>query len=145
MRFPEQQTSIICLSNRADFDANARCLDVAELLFGELLGEREPRRSRPKKSRRSSDHDPLPAPQPKDCEGRFHSEELDVTWSFRAAGEFLYIEMYGKPRRLKANDEGLYVGVGAEFRFKVDANGRIKGFILSSDRAKGIEFKRAQD
>lgn len=145
MRFPEQQTSIVCLSNRADFDADARCLEIAELLFAELLGEEEPKRSRPKGSRRPSDQDPLPAPQPRDCEGRYHSEELGVTWSFRAAGEFLYLERWGKPRRLSANEEGLWVGTGAEFRFRVDADGRIKGFTLSSSRAKGIEFKRAQD
>ncbi len=145
MRFPEQQTSIVCLSNRADFDPSSRCLDVAELLFAELLGEEEPRRSEPKASRRSSNQDPLPAPKPKDCEGRYHSKELDVTWSFRAAGDFLYLERGEKPRRLSANDEGLWVGIGAELLFSVDDNGRIKGFTLSSSRAKGIEFKRAQD
>jgi CubicO group peptidase (beta-lactamase class C family) len=145
MRFPDQQTSILCLSNRADFDPSARCLDVAELLLGELMGEKEAERSKPTARRRSSDQDPLPAPQPEECEGRYQSEELGVTWSFRAAGEFLYIERWGKPRRLSANEEGLWVGIGAEFRFKVDSNGRISGFTLSSGRANGIEFERAQD
>ena len=145
MRLPEQQTTIVCLSNRADFDPNARCLDVAELLFKELLGEEEPERSPSKTSRRRSDQDPLPAPRPEDCAGKYHSEELGVTWSFRAAGEFLYIERWGKPRRLSTNKEGLWVGIGAEFRFGIDPDGRVKGFTLSSGRARGVEFERAHD
>jgi hypothetical protein len=109
------------------------------------MGEKEAERSKPTARRRRSDQDPLPAPQPEECEGRYQSEELGVTWSFRAAGEFLYIERWGKSRRLSANEEGLWVGIGAEFRFKVNSNGRISGFTLSSSRANGLEFERAQD
>ena len=144
MRFPEKQTTIVCLANRADFEPTARCYEVAEALFLDLGREEEPG-LQPGGIDPGVD-DSLPAREPEACAGRYTSEELGVTWSFRVAGEHLYLEgLWEKPQRMRINKRGVWTGVGAEFRFYVDSEGRVARFTLSGGRARGIEFKRARD
>ena len=144
MRFPEKRTTIVCLSNRADFEPNARCYEVAEALFLDLEREEEPG-LKPGRIDPGVD-DSLPAREPEACAGRYTSEELGVTWSFRVAGEHLYLEgLWEKPQRIRINKRGTWAGAGGEFRFFVDSEGRVNRFILSGGRARGIEFERARD
>jgi len=143
MRFPEKQTTIVCLSNRADFEPTARCREVAQVLFDDLEEEEpdlEVGRIDP------GEDDSIPAREPEACAGRYTSDELGVTWSFRVAGEHLYLEgLWEKPQRIRINKRGVWSGVGGEFRFLMDSEGRVDRFILSGGRARGIEFERARD
>ena len=146
MRFPEKRTTIVCLSNRADFEPTTRCREVAEVLFNDLEpapedGDKESPRLDPGKD------DSLPAREPEACAGKYTSEELGgVTWSFRVAGEHLYLEgLWEKPQRMRINKRGTWTGAGGEFRFYVDSEGKVQRFVLSGGRARGIEFERVRD
>lgn len=145
MRFPEKRTTIVCLSNRADFDPTSRCHEVAEVLFNGLENEAEGGREEGSRLDPGED-DSLPAREPEACAGRYTSEELGVSWSFRVAGEHLYLEGFReKPQRMKINKRGTWTGAGGEFRFFVDSEGKVQRFVLSGGRAHGIEFERARD
>ena len=145
MRFPEKQTTVVCLANRADIDPTARCREVAEVLFKDLKravddGGGESPRLDPRRE------DSLPAREPEACAGRYTSDELGVSWSFRVAGEHLYLEgLWAKPQRMRINKRGTWTGAGGEFRFFVDSEGKVQRFLLSGGRARGIEFKRVRD
>lgn len=147
MRFPDEHTTILCLSNRADFEANKRCEEVAEILFDDLTApsltsDKGPRRPRPV----PEDKDPLPAPEPDLCAGAYSSDELGVTWQLRAAGPHLYIDgIQKKPVRFSTKPDGTYRGGGAHVRFFVDEQGHVARFTISCPTARGIEFTRDPD
>lgn len=147
MRFPEKRTSIVCLSNRADFDPTSRCHEVAAAIFEGLEDEEDGGKRGGRRGRDERDSEnPFAAPEAQACVGDYSSDELGVTWSFRAAGKRLHLDGFRKQAQsLSIGDDGSWNTAGAKLRFHVDSDGNVDGFTLSAPRARGIEFGRVRD
>lgn len=139
VRFPEQNFSVIILTNRDDADPVTKSYQVADVFLKDNLIE-------PKSKVENLKRESAPKPTPivnfnaEDYVGNFYSEELDATYAIYVEAGMLMVKMpTTKPMKLLANDVDQFTVNGILFQFRRTA-GKVAGFKLDFGRVKNLEF-----
>jgi CubicO group peptidase (beta-lactamase class C family) len=138
LRFPDQALDLVCLCNTNGIDVYGLVRKIADIYLVEHLAEPiSTRRAPPQRIQVS-----IPEKELKAYAGEYHNEEIPSLWS-------LWIEngrlMVKRPSSVYAAEPvardrfRLWFG---EFEFKRDAAGKPIGFILHSDKVRGLYFGR---
>ncbi|HEX4196799.1 MAG TPA: serine hydrolase domain-containing protein [Caulobacteraceae bacterium] len=142
--FPDENLSVVVLSNSGAADPSKLAMDVAEVFIGERMGE--PAATPPAPEPPTGE--PVPAETAAACVGDYESPELQSIYRVASGPDGLSIA-FGEsapPLTLRSLGEDLMqVGpIAAEIRFLRDADGRITGFLLSSNagRVANLAFRR---
>jgi len=148
IRLPEQQFSVICLSNLATFNPSRLTRQVADIYLSDQF------KQQPSSQKAQTVTSP-PAPVRNDAEkptaaqltdysGDYYSEELDVSYSIFVEGEQLMVRVALRQQKqpLAAGIKDVFMRRGAEFRFSRGEQGRVSGFSLNAGRVKGIRFAK---
>ena len=117
-RFPDQQFSVVILSNLQGFDAAFHCRNVADIYL--------------------ADHFQL-----NDYPGQYYSEELNITYTLEVTDGELFItspDIYDKP--LEAKLGNAFQTGSKNILFTRDAKQNITGFDIKTDRVFNIHFKK---
>lgn len=138
--FPDQQLSIVVLSNLSNGNPGGLAREVADVLLAdeltEDLGEREPG-SRPERTTQE-----LTEAELAKFTGKYHSAELDVIYEIVLQDGALVLERRKfEGRRLVPSGEDSFAGFNS-IDFTRDASGRIDGFVISTGRVRNLRFAR---
>ncbi|MDZ7647959.1 MAG: serine hydrolase domain-containing protein [Cytophagales bacterium] len=141
VRFPDQQFSVIMLTNRDDADPTTKSYRVADVFLKDKLIE-------PKSKIENAKNESAPKSVPiskynaADYAGSFYSEELDATYTVFAEENTVIIKMpSNKPMKLVVSASDQFTVNGITFQFK-RANGKVVGFTLDFGKVKNLEFRR---
>jgi len=145
LRFPAQRTSVGVLCNVASSRPGTLAERVADsVLARELAGAPVPAPSPPSPA---SGRAPAPAATATidaatlpEFAGRFHSDELDATYTIAPQGDGLAMRRRGPAITLTPAGPDQFRGGGLTVRFTRDARGRITGFTLDAGRVQGLGF-----
>lgn len=117
-RFPDQQFSVIILSNLSSFNAVEHCLRVADIHLANHF-------------------------QLDDYTGNYHSDELSTTYTLKAINGDLVItspNIYGDPLESRSDDH-FHTG-NKDIHFIRNADENITGFDINTDRVFNIHFTK---
>ena len=147
LRFPAQRTSVAVLCNVASSRPATLAERVADVVLArEFAGAPVPApapasaasgRAAPPVAAVTIDATTLP-----DFAGRFHSDELDATYTVVAQGEGLAMRRRGPALTLTAAGTDQFRAGGLTARFTRDTSSRVTGFTLDAGRVKGLTFTR---
>lgn len=151
--FPDQGLAVTVLCNLGGAPASALTRAVADLYLDGRFTEGEPtpppRPRGPYVRDPGSDADAVPVPlDPLDYAGVYYSDELDARYTLRVAGHGLEARVGNLPPapfvavavdRFEGSGDG---SAGVTLTFHRDADGRVTGYTLETDRLKGLRFER---
>jgi CubicO group peptidase (beta-lactamase class C family) len=118
-RFPNQNFSVICLSNSAETNASQLCCRVADLYLADQF-------------------------HLDGFTGNYHSNELDVTYTLENQnGDLVIISptTFGEPLRSQGNDK--FQSGNKTIQFLRNHQNTIVGFDIKTDRVFNIHFTKA--
>ncbi len=146
LRFPDQQFSVICLSNRSDF----RAVEVAKQVAAIFLPLQPAVESAPipSSSAVAGDQKSLSAQVVGPSElsqlaGIYQSPELDVIYRLSVRDSVLEVQPgYGQAYWVTAQSRNRFVKDSMVITFTRSPQGVVTGFLLDDARVKGIEFFR---
>lgn len=140
IRFPEQQFSVIILTNRDDADPVTKSYQVADVLLKEKLIESEQKTEIVKSEPATKAITEIKDFKATDYAGNFYSIELDATYTVSVEDNNLKIKMpSNKPVGLMAKGADQFAVNGITFQFK-RISGKVVGFKLDFGRVKNLEF-----
>ncbi|HIN80685.1 MAG TPA: class A beta-lactamase-related serine hydrolase [Planctomycetes bacterium] len=148
VRFPEHKLTIICLANCSAVRPTPLCLAVADILLADELepaeeeeeDTRSPRRRRNRPQESAEDVEVTA----EDFVGRYHSEELQVSYLISRAGSQLHVEIASGevvPLRVVAIDRFRASG-NLRLDFIRDEGGEVIAFTLDAGRVRDLRFAR---
>jgi CubicO group peptidase (beta-lactamase class C family) len=143
MRFPEQQFSVICLSNFEAFNPGRTCYQMADLYLKDQF-KPVPEKTKEKKVH-TDEPITLASPSPEDLQeymGKFFSEELNVIYKFIIREGKLYVKFRNAPDLpLKPTIKDEFELNRIWYQFSRDNEGKIKGFTLVVEDIMRIPFE----
>lgn len=146
VHFPDQRVGVRVLCNLGGLPARKLGLSIADLyLEGQFTGSAA--ETLPSVMKAAGVHQPVSPRQLQEYTGTYYSEELDARHAIRVDGDGLLSSVgYLPPIRLTAigPDRFEYAEDGLSISFTRDRAGRVNGYKLDVDRARGIEFSRAE-
>jgi CubicO group peptidase (beta-lactamase class C family) len=142
IRFPEQRFTVICLCNVSVADSRGLAKQVVDLYLADQLNPLV-RVSHKAPARKFQQPPALTPEQLSEYGGAYYSEELDISYRIVVEGGKLLIKVRNVPRgSLSSQSKDEFGLFGATFSFVRNDQGQIIGFVLSGERAKGIQFVR---
>jgi CubicO group peptidase (beta-lactamase class C family) len=150
LRFPEQQFSVICLSNLSSFDPSGMCNKVADIYLGDIMkvegpDEKQKQAAAGGESIEGEKFSDIKTESERleDFAGDFYSEELDVTFTLAVKqGKLLFVHKNAPKRPLRALEPDKFSGGGFEIRFQRDENQKVASFTLNTGRVKNLRFDK---
>lgn len=148
LRFPEQQFTVICLSNvRGTLDSTALAYRIADIYLANEFKPQPPQTSSAPAPRPATTAAPmfsLPPGQMAEYAGDYYSEELQVTYRVRFERDKLFVRyrrvIDGELAPFSKDTFKIY-GV-VVIQFTRDGQNRISGFIPQNGGAKNIRFTK---
>ncbi|MFC2164984.1 serine hydrolase domain-containing protein [Acidobacteriota bacterium] len=142
LRFPEQQFSVIILSNLGTFNPSELSYKVADIYLDELFTE-EPKKK--KEEEAEQDETPItiaiPPEKLREYTGQYFSEELMTTFKLAIEeGALLFKQKNAWEDPLKATAPDNFISGPMTIKFQRDKKNRISGFSLNIDRIKDMMF-----
>ena len=142
LRFPEDRFAVVVLSNVSTFHAGPVARQIADVCLVDQLGPPPPAREAPA----GEPHDPIAAPSAAALAryaGRYHSVELDTTYTVAVGDEGLFAShaRHSDMPLVWAGDDA-FTGDPAFFgraQFTRDG-GDADSFLLSVDRVRNVRF-----
>jgi CubicO group peptidase (beta-lactamase class C family) len=150
LRFPEQQFSVICLSNLSSFNPSAMCNRVADIYLADKLEPEEIEEKAQQTARQKADSEEktkttvtIEPEQLEDFTGDYYSEELDITFKLGVKEERLFfVHKNAPPRPLRLLEPDKFSGGRFEVQFHRDAEQNVVSFTLSTGRVKNLRFDK---
>jgi len=152
LRFPEQQFSVICLSNLSSFNPSDMCNKVADIYLADRFKSAPPeeirqQERRPKRAAKEEKHVKVDiAPEElTDFKGEFYNHELDVTFKLAIKEGKLFFTHKNAPKNpLKLSQPDSFAGEGFDIRFTRDSEkeNNVTSFLLSTGRVKNLRFDK---
>jgi CubicO group peptidase (beta-lactamase class C family) len=145
-RFPEQDTAIMTLCNRADAGPSRLARRVADVVLADELAPPDEDESRPDAAAEATpEPEPGPVTDVDDYVGSYYSPELDVEYTLSRDGDQLRLRAgQGIDGRLHRAAPDVLVLRRMTLRF-VRADGRVTGFALDAGRVRHVTFERQGD
>ena len=143
LQFPEQNFSIIVLSNLSSFSPAQLSRKIADLYLEDQLAglpisitdESTPDSTNPTRALSSSEVTAYAAD--------YYSDELDIVYRLKNLDGKLNLTINALSGYIRANaKDHLNWSGGADLRFTRDSEGGISGFLLQSESVRGLKFTR---
>ena len=145
IRFPDERFSVICLCNRADSNPSLLARRVADIYLEDKLSPPEDRDRPPRGAAEEEEGIELGAQALAELAGDYYSEELDVVYAIRQAGDGLEVSVASQPPLpLLAVGPDVLRAQFLTLRMERNASGSITGFQLDAGRVKNLRFIRME-
>ena len=146
LRFPDERFSVICLCNRADSNPSQLARRVADIYLEDKLSPPEDRDRRRRGAGEEEEGIELGAQAIAELAGDYYSEELDVVYAVRQAGEGLEVSVAGQELLpLLAIEPDVLRAQFLTLRFERNTAGAVSGFQLDAGRVKNLRFTRVRE
>jgi len=150
LRFPEQQFSVICLSNLSSFNPSAMCNKVADIYLADKLETEEPEEKSQQTTGQKKDIEgeskadvKIEPEQLEDFAGDFYSDELDIIFKLAVKeGKLFFVHKNAPIRPLRLLEPDKFSGGRFEIQFQRNEEKNIKSFTLSTGRVKNLRFDK---
>jgi CubicO group peptidase (beta-lactamase class C family) len=147
VRFPEQNYSIICLSNLSSFNPTRIGQQVTDIYLADQFTEEKAKpKAKPAKKAETSESPKLVKPTPeqlKEYTGDYYSDELQVT--FRLAlkeGKLHFVHRNAPENPLRPRLEDKFAIQRYRINFIRDEEKKLAGFTLDAGRVKNLLFDK---
>ena len=150
LRFPDERFTVIETCNLGSIDPGRLAHRVADLYLGSRMQPAQVAATPERKRAPAGDWKPAPD-ELTAFAGDYYSDELDVTYHVRAAGDRLVLSWRNTPEvplspttrdSFTSAREIEQVAPGMELHFRRDAAGRPAGFTIEAGRVQHIRFAR---
>lgn len=144
VRFPEQQLSVIILSNRDDAAPADKAYRVADLYLGNQLKAESEYDGVDNEDSNPPEKTPAINLTPAELEtytGTYYSKELNVTYDLFTEEDLFKRKIgFNTPTELNPSSEDRFTANYTTYRFERDPNGQITGFRLDAGRVTNLKF-----
>jgi CubicO group peptidase (beta-lactamase class C family) len=140
MQFPDQKFSIVILANLSTFPAGRIARQIADLYLADQF--KEPPSTTPKRRPQTPEPISLPVSQLKEYAGKYYSDELDFTYTFKVEDRDLILELRETAHRLSPYAVDSFGWQGRKLDFIRDKENKIMGFVLEEGIIKNMKFTK---
>jgi CubicO group peptidase (beta-lactamase class C family) len=140
MRFPGQKFSIVILSNLSTFPTGRIARQIADLFLADQF--KEPPSLRQRQSRKIPKIISLPVSKLKEYTGKYYSDELDFTYTFKVENSNLILELRETSHTLSPYAIDSFGWKGRKLDFVRNKENKIIGFILEEGIVKNMKFTK---
>jgi CubicO group peptidase (beta-lactamase class C family) len=140
MQFPDQKFSIAILANLSNFPTGRIAGQIADLYLADLF--KEPPSPRQRRRREIPEKISLPVSQLKEYAGKYYSDELDFTYTFKVENSDLILEIRETLYKLSPYAVDSFGWRGRKLDFNRDEENKITGLSLEEGIVKNVKFKR---
>ena len=144
LMFPDQELSVICFSNRSNFNPARVNRQVARLVAKNLAPSKEPTENdRPERSEKKDSPASYPKWDPTDYVGLYVSDELQVSWYLKSNPQLTLTGWGDKSYSIEQTGKD-QLGGPRWLRLKVkrDSSGKVTALEFGDGVPSGILFKR---
>lgn len=150
IRYPDEETSIICLSNYSEFNPTVKCREVARIMLSERMDtldknktaiDDEDKFGKITQNLLDSKNYSYEVTELKEYEGEYILEEVDYVYNIQIIDSHLSVELKHKPVPLisrEKKDHFMISKIEAPLRFTRNQNGKINGLVIDTSRGKGF-------
>jgi hypothetical protein len=138
MQFPDQKFSIAILANLSNFPTGRIARQIADLYLADLF--KEPPSPRQRRRHEIPDKISLPVSLLKEYAGKYYSEELDFTYTFKVEKGDLILEIRETLYKLFPYAVDSFGWQRRKLKFMRDEDKNITGFALEQGIVKNIKF-----
>jgi len=144
LQFPDQKTSIILMCNLADINPSALSHKIADIVFEEQFVEPKKEPSQPQSRKTEASSPPLPIKDAADYVGEYHSDEVPVIWTLREKeGKLYFVQPNApSPQPLQPIEKDIFSYWALQIKFTRAFRGKVDGFMIVSNRLKGMVFNK---
>jgi CubicO group peptidase (beta-lactamase class C family) len=140
MQFPGQKFSIAILSNLSNFPTGRVSRQIADLYLADLF--KEPPLPRQRRRREIPKPISIPVSQLKEYVGKYYSDELDFTYTFKVENSSLILELRETAYTLSPYAVDSYGWRGRKLDFTRDEENQVTGFTLEEGIVKNMKFTK---
>jgi hypothetical protein len=140
MQFPDQKFSIAILANLSNFPTGRIARQIADLYLADLF--KEPPSPRQRRRREIPEKISLSVSQLKEYAGKYYSDELDFTYTFKVENSDLILEIRETLYKLSPYAVDSFGWRGRKLDFNRDEENQVTGFSLEEGIVKNMKFER---
>jgi len=140
MQFPGQKFTIAILSNLSNFPTGRIASQIADIYLVDLFKESPSPRQR--RRREIPESISLPVSQLKEYVGKYYSDELDFTYTFKVENKSLILELRETVYTLSPYAVDSFGWRGRKLDFNRDKENKITGFTLEEGIVRNMKFKK---
>ncbi len=145
MQFPDQQFSIVILSNLSNFSAGRIARKIADLYLADQFTEPPAPRQRGRRSEDRPEPIRLSSSQLQKYAGNYYSDELDITYILDVENNNLVLKLRETSSILAPYSTERFGWGMRNLKFTKDREKRITGFILQAGRVKNLRFQKLKE
>jgi CubicO group peptidase (beta-lactamase class C family) len=142
MQFPDQQFSVVILSNLSTFNTGRIARKIADLYLADQFTEPPIPRRRERYPEEKREPITLSSSQLQEYRGKYYSDELDITYTFEVKNNDLILNLRETSSILKPYSTETFGWSRRSLHFTRDRDKRITGFVLQAGRVKNIRFQK---
>ena len=140
LQFPNQKFSVVILSNLSTFPTGRIARQIADLYLADQF--KEPPLPRQRQRRKIPEPISLPVSQLKEYVGKYYSDELDITYTFKVKNSSLILELRETSHILSPYAVDSFGWQGRKIGFNRDEKNEITGFTLEEGIVKNMKFTK---
>jgi hypothetical protein len=140
MQFPDQKFSIVILSNLSTFPTGRIARQIADLYLGDQF--KEPPSTTQKRRCKIPEPISLPVSQLKEYIGKYYSDELDFTYTFKVENRNLILELRETSHLLSPYAIDSFGWQRRKLDFIRDKKNKIIGFTLEEGIVNNMKFTK---
>ncbi len=144
VRFPDQNFSVVILSNRSDGRPGPKAYEVADIILkDEFTEEKEENEGNQGSQASSSSEQPeLPEMNLNDFVGDYYCQDLDIIYQFTVEDDVLWFAIKNREAAdMQITGIDQFRGGGIVFRF-ARQNGQVSGFEIDAGRVRNLAFTK---
>jgi len=142
MQFPEQHFSILILSNLSNFRTGRIARKIADLYLADQFTEPPAERQRERSLEKILKPISLPLAQLKKYAGKYHSDELDITYTLDVENNNLILKLRETPHTLIAYSIDNFGWGRRKLEFIKNREKKTTGFVLQEGIVKNMRFEK---
>lgn len=140
MQFPGQKFSVAILSNLSNFPTGRIARQIADLYLADLF--KEPPSTRERRRRKIPEAISLPESQLQEYTGKYYSDELDITYTFKLENTSLILELRETSHKLSPYANDSFGWQERKLDFTREEDNKITGFTLEEGIVKNMKFTK---
>jgi hypothetical protein len=142
MQFPDQRFSIMILSNLSTFNTGRIIRKIADLYLADQFTEIPTPRKRERYPEESPEPIRLSSSQLQEYIGKYHSDELDITYTLEVKNNDLILKLRETSSILTPYSTETFGWGWRNLHFTRDREKRITGLVIQAGRVKNIRFQK---
>jgi len=145
MQFPDQRFSIVILSNLSNFRTGRIARKIADLYLADQFTEPPAERQRDRSLEKRPEPISLPLAQLKKYTGKYHSDELDITYTLDVENNSLILKLRETSNTLIAFSPDNFGWERRKLEFTKNKKNRTTGFVLQEGIVKNMRFEKINE